>query len=158
VFAGGARRGSDPSAAASNPLLGINYFHPFGTAWRFTGFLATAIPIGSGGGDDPDPGAAAAMAAALSAQPRRATRRGRAPRGPFLLGPRPRWAPSCTPPARWLTNAAPVRNDPGSPEQITFGIGRASFQALAGLRALRRGDQDWLCRLTWTIQSEGEGP
>ena len=61
--------GRDVSGSGfSNPLLGVSHLRPFGRGWRFSGFLATAIPIGSGGGDSPDQGAAAAMAAAIPAR------------------------------------------------------------------------------------------
>lgn len=61
--------GTKPSGSGfSNPLVGINYLQPCGRGWRFSGFLATAIPIGSGGGDSPDQGAAVAMAAAIPAR------------------------------------------------------------------------------------------
>ena len=46
----------------------MNYYHSLGGNWRWSGFFATTIPIGSGGGDDPDRGAEAAMTAALSAR------------------------------------------------------------------------------------------
>lgn len=61
--------GIAPSGSAfSNPLLGITYIRPLGNCWRFGGFLATTLPIGSGGGDQPDPGAAGAVSAALAAR------------------------------------------------------------------------------------------
>jgi hypothetical protein len=61
--------GPDPSGSGmSTPLLGVTYFHPFGSGWRWTGFLATTLPVGSGGGDDADPGAAAAISAAIPAR------------------------------------------------------------------------------------------
>jgi hypothetical protein len=64
---------NDPPAgssgsALSNPLLGVNYLHPLGGGWRWTGFLASTIPVGSGGGDDPDPGRSAAQSAAIPAR------------------------------------------------------------------------------------------
>jgi hypothetical protein len=52
----------------SNPLLGINYLHPFGGGFRASGFLASTIPIGSGGGDAPDPATAAALSAGIPAR------------------------------------------------------------------------------------------
>jgi len=61
--------GRDVSGSGvSNPLLGVSYLRPFGRGWRFSGFAATTIPVGSGGGDSPDAGAAAAMSAAISAR------------------------------------------------------------------------------------------
>jgi hypothetical protein len=61
--------GGERSASAfSNPLLGVNYFHPLGGGWRWTGFLASTIPVGSGGGDDPDSAKAAAQNAAIPAR------------------------------------------------------------------------------------------
>ena len=61
--------GPDPSGDAfSNGLLGATYSCPFGDGWRFTGFLASNIPWGSGGGDNPDPGAAAALTFANNAR------------------------------------------------------------------------------------------
>lgn len=61
--------GKDPSGSAfSNPLLGITYVHSLSGGWRWTGFLATALPIGGGGGDQPDPAAAAAVSAAIPAR------------------------------------------------------------------------------------------
>jgi hypothetical protein len=63
------RGGRDASGDAfSNPLLGVNYVHPLGTDWRWTGFVASTIPIGSGGGKSPQAGAAAAIAAAIPAR------------------------------------------------------------------------------------------
>lgn len=56
------------ASAFSNPLLGINYFRPLGGGWRFTGFFASTIPVGSGGGDDPDSAKAAAQTAAMPAR------------------------------------------------------------------------------------------
>jgi hypothetical protein len=52
----------------SNPLVGVNYLHPLGGGWRWSGFFASTIPVGSGGGDAPDPGAQAAMSAAPPAR------------------------------------------------------------------------------------------
>jgi len=60
--------GSSSASALSNPLLGINYFHPLGGGWRWTGFLASTIPIGSGGGDNPDQAKADAQSAAIPAR------------------------------------------------------------------------------------------
>src|SRR5262245_2381457 len=61
--------GTSPSAGAfSNPLVGINYFHPLGSGWRWTGFFASTIPVGSGGGDTPDDAKAAAQSAAIPAR------------------------------------------------------------------------------------------
>ena len=61
--------GKDPSGSGfSNPLLGVSYVRPLAGGWRWTGFLATTLPVGSGGGDRPDAGAAAAMAAAIPAR------------------------------------------------------------------------------------------
>jgi hypothetical protein len=63
------RGGRDVSGHAfSNPLLGLNYVHPRGTDWRWTGFVASTIPIGSGGGSSPRAGAAAAIAASIPAR------------------------------------------------------------------------------------------
>ena len=56
------------ASAFSNPLLGVNYLRPFSRDWRFSGFFASTIPIGSGGGDDPDPDRAAAQTAAIPAR------------------------------------------------------------------------------------------
>jgi hypothetical protein len=61
--------GTSPSASAfSNPLVGINYFDPLGGGWRWTGFFASTIPVGSGGGDTPDTAKAAAQSAAIPAR------------------------------------------------------------------------------------------
>src|SRR5262249_59978869 len=61
--------GGPPAAGAvPNPLLGINSLHPLGGGWRWTGFFASTIPIGSGGGDDPDAGRSAAQSAAIPAR------------------------------------------------------------------------------------------
>src|SRR5262249_32508427 len=60
--------GTPAAGAFSNPLLGINYLHPLGGGWRWTGFFASTIPIGSGGGDNPDPGRSAAQSAAIPAR------------------------------------------------------------------------------------------
>ncbi len=69
VHNGAPSAGSTPSGSGfSNPLLGVNYYHSLGRSWRWSGFFASTIPIGSGGGDDPDRGAEAAMTAALSAR------------------------------------------------------------------------------------------
>jgi hypothetical protein len=57
--------GAAPSAGAvSNPLVGVTYLHPLSGGWRWTGFLASTIPIGSGGGDTPDTAKADAQSAA----------------------------------------------------------------------------------------------
>ena len=48
--------------------MGVNYLRPFSRDWRFSGFFASTIPIGSGGGDDPDPDRAAAQTAAIPAR------------------------------------------------------------------------------------------
>ncbi|HEY7574316.1 MAG TPA: hypothetical protein VIB08_04085 [Thermoanaerobaculia bacterium] len=61
--------GSDPSGSAfSNGALGANYSRAFGKGWRWTAFLGSNIPWGSGGGDSPDPGDAAALTAANAAR------------------------------------------------------------------------------------------
>ena len=52
----------DPSGDAfSNGLLGASYSKTFGEGWRWTAFLGSNIPWGSGGGDSPDPGDSAAL-------------------------------------------------------------------------------------------------
>lgn len=57
--------GPDPSGSGfSNGVLGANYSRKFGKDWRWTAFLGSNIPWGSGGGDSPDPGKAAALNAA----------------------------------------------------------------------------------------------
>lgn len=62
-------RGPAPSGSGlSNPLVGLNYLRPFGHGWRWTGFFASTVPVGSGGGDSPDPGKAAAQSAAIPAR------------------------------------------------------------------------------------------
>jgi hypothetical protein len=179
--------GPDPSGdGMSNPLVGINYFHPFGQGWRWTGFFASTVPVGSGGGDDPDPGAAAAMNAAIPARSAMdnalfavnywtvigglglarvtagATLQAEVTvlqltraRGPdsqdgsrtnftaglhaghffsksFSLGAELRMQ-------RWLTNAAPVRNDPSAREQFTFGLGPRFHFKLRNGRWIRPG-------------------
>jgi hypothetical protein len=61
--------GPDPSGSAfSNASLGGNYSQTFGKGWRWTGFLGSNIPWGSGGGDDPAPGDAAALTAGNAAR------------------------------------------------------------------------------------------
>ncbi len=46
--------GPDPRGSAwSNGVIGANYSRTFGTCWRWTGFLGSNIPWGSGGGDSP---------------------------------------------------------------------------------------------------------
>jgi hypothetical protein len=61
--------GPDPSGSGfSNALVGANYSRTFGAGWRWTGFLASTIPIGSGGGESPNAGASAAMNAAIPAR------------------------------------------------------------------------------------------
>ena len=43
--------GKDPSGSGfANPLLGVNYLHALKNGWRWTGFLASTIPVGAGGG------------------------------------------------------------------------------------------------------------
>ena len=179
--------GKDASGRGfSNPLLGINYLRPFGRGWRFSGFLASTVPVGSGGGDSPDAGAAAAMTAGISARSAMdnalfavdywtvigglgvaritpgATLQAEVTvlqltraRGPetadkyrtnltaglhaghffsprFSLGAELRMQ-------RWMTDAAPVRNDPAAREQLTAGLGpRLHFQ-VAGKHWLRPG-------------------
>jgi hypothetical protein len=170
----------------SNPLLGVNYLRPFGRGGRFSAFLASTIPIGSGGGDNPDAGAAAAMTAGISARSAMdnalfavdywtvigglgvaritpgATLQAEVTvlqltraRGPdsadkyrtnltaglhaghffsprFSLGAEVRMQ-------RWMTNAAPVRNDPSAREQFTAGIGPRFHFQVAGRHWLRPG-------------------
>lgn len=162
---------ANPSASAfSNPLLGINRLRPLGRDWRFSGFFASTIPIGSGGGHDPDRGRAAAQTAAIPARSsmdnalfavnywtvigglgvarvtRGLTLQGEVTvlqlfrvRGPdsqdenrtnFTAGlhaghffsPRVSLGGEVRM-QRWLTNAAPVRNDPSAREQLTFALG-----------------------------------
>jgi hypothetical protein len=178
--------GPPPSGSGfSNPVLGANYLQPLGGGWRWSAFLATTIPVGSGGGDDPDAGAPEAMSAAIPARSAmddalfavnywtvigglgiaRVTpaltlqaevtvlqlTRARGPEtqdksrtnltagvhaGHFFspkvsVGGEVRMQ-------RWMTNAAPVRNDPAAREQLTFGVGpRLHFQL--GKRTLRPG-------------------
>jgi len=162
---------ANPSASAlSNPLVGINHLRPMGPDWRFGGFFASTIPIGSGGGDDPDPGRSAAQSAAIPARSsmdnalfavnywtvigglgvaritRGLTLQGEVTvlqlfrvRGPdtqdetrtnltaglhagHFFSPRVSLGGEVRL-QRWLTNAAPVRNDPSAREQLTFGVG-----------------------------------
>lgn len=49
-------------------MVGANFSTPFGPGWRWTAFLGSTIPFGSGGGDSPDAGAAAAISAGISAR------------------------------------------------------------------------------------------
>jgi hypothetical protein len=57
--------GADPSGNGfSNGVLGANYSKTISKDLRWTAFLGSNIPWGSGGGDDPDPGKAAALNAA----------------------------------------------------------------------------------------------
>jgi hypothetical protein len=162
--------GPNPSSAFSNPLLGINHLRPLGKDWRFSGFFASTIPIGSGGGDAPDPGRSAAQSAAIPARSSmdnalfavnywtvigglgfaRVTR-GLTLQGEVTVlqlfrvrGPETQddtrtnltagvhaghfFSPRVSLGAevrlqRWLTDAAPVRNDPSAREQLTFGLG-----------------------------------
>lgn len=61
--------GPDPSGSAfSNGAIGANFSCPFGDGWRWTGFVGSNIPWGSGGGDSPDPGDAAALTAGNAAR------------------------------------------------------------------------------------------
>ena len=61
--------GPDPSGSAfSNGAVGANISCPFGNGWRWTAFVGSNIPWGSGGGDDPDPGDAAALTAGNAAR------------------------------------------------------------------------------------------
>ncbi len=163
--------GPDPSGSGfSNALLGGNYSRPFGAGWRWTAFLASTIPIGSGGGDSPDAGAAAAMQAAIPARSAmdnalfavnywtviggldlayispEVTLQAEATllqltrvRGPesqdssrtnFTAGIHAGhfFSPLVSLGAevrlqRWLSDAAPARNDPSARQQLTFGIG-----------------------------------
>lgn len=177
----------NPSAdALSNALLGVNYFHPSGGAWRWTGFLATTIPFGSGGGDDPDPAKADAQSAAIPARSAidnalfavnywtmigglglaRITpgltlhaevtvlqlTRARGPdtqdasrtnltagvhAGHFFT-PKVSFGVELRG-QRWLTNAAPVRNDPEARQQFTMGLGPRLHFKLGDRRWLRPG-------------------
>src|SRR5205085_1652878 len=155
---------------------GINYLHPLGDGWRWTGFFASTIPIGSGGGDTPDAAKADAQSAAI---PVRSGMEGSlfsvnywtliggmgvarishalTLQGEFTIfqlirvrGPESQdksrtnltlglhaghfLSPKVSLGAelrvqRWLTNAAPVRNDPSARQQFTFGVGpRFHFQ------------------------------
>ena len=61
-------RGIAVANAVSNRLLGVNYLHPLGGGWRWTGFFASTIPIGSGGGETPDSAKADAQSAAIPAR------------------------------------------------------------------------------------------
>ena len=179
--------GKDASGRGfSNPLLGVNYLRAFGRGWRFSGFFASTIPIGSGGGDNPDAGAAASMTAGISARSAMdnalfavdywtvigglglaritpgATLQAEVTvlqltraRGPetadkhrtnltagfhaghffsprFSLGAEVRMQ-------RWMTNAAPVRNDPAAREQFTAGAGPRFHFQVGGKRWLRPG-------------------
>lgn len=183
---------SPPGSAAgsanvfSNALFGVNYFHPLRGGWRWTGFLASTIPIGSGGGDDPDPARAAAQSAAIPARSSMdnalfavnywtiigglglarvtpgVTLQAEVTvlqlfhaRGPdtqdgartnltaglhaghffsprFSVGAEVRLQ-------NWLTDAAPVRNDPSARQQFTFGVGPRLHLKLGDGRALRPG-------------------
>jgi hypothetical protein len=61
--------GPDPSGSAfSNGVLGANISCPFGDGWRWTAFVGSNIPWGSGGGDNPDPGDEAALTAGNAAR------------------------------------------------------------------------------------------
>jgi hypothetical protein len=179
--------GSAPSGSGfSNPLLGVNYLRPVGQGWRFSGFLASTIPIGSGGGDMPDAGAAAAMTAGISARSAmdnalfavdywtvigglglarisagstlqaevtvlQLTR----VRGPesadehrtnltaglhagHFFSPRVSLGAEIRM-QRWMTNAAPVRNDPAAREQFTAGFGPRFHFKVGGKHWLRPG-------------------
>ena len=176
-----------PSANAfSNPLLGINYFHPLRAGWRWTGFFASTIPVGSGGGDDPDPGKAAAQSAAVPARSAMDNALfavnywtvigglGLARVTPGLTlqaevtvlqlfrvrGPESQdgsrtnltaglhaghfFSPRISLGAEvrlqnWLTDAAPVRNDPSARQQLTLGLGPRLHFKLGGGRVLRPG-------------------
>jgi len=179
--------GKDASGSGfSNPLLGVNYLRPFGRGWRFSGFFASTIPIGSGGGDNPDAGAAASMTAGISARSAMdnalfavdywtvigglglaritpaATLQAEVTvlqltraRGPetadkyrtnltaglhaghffspkFSLGAEIRMQ-------RWMTDAAPVRNDAAAREQFTAGVGPRFHFQVGGKHWLRPG-------------------
>ena len=179
--------GAAPSASAfSNPLLGVNYIHPLGGGWRWTGFFASTIPIGSGGGDTPDSAKADAQSAAI---PARSSMEGslfavnywaligglglaRITHGLTLQaevtvfqltrvrGPETQdksrtnltaglhaghfFSPKVSIGAelriqRWLTNAAPVRNDPSARQQVTLGLGPRFHFKLDEKRWLRPG-------------------
>jgi len=179
--------GGTPSADAfSNPLLGINYFHSLRGGWRWTGFFASTIPVGSGGGDDPDPGKAAAQGAAIPARSAMDNALfavnywtvigglGLARITPGLTlqaevtvlqlfrvrGPQSQddsrtnltaglhaghfFSPRISLGAEvrlqnWLTDAAPVRNDPSARQQLTVGLGPRFHFKLGGGRVLRPG-------------------
>jgi len=61
--------GPDTSGSAfSNGAVGANISCPFGDGWRWTAFVGSNIPWGSGGGDSPDPGDAAALTAGNAAR------------------------------------------------------------------------------------------
>jgi hypothetical protein len=179
--------GAAPSASAfSNPLLGVNYIHPLGGGWRWTGFFASTIPIGSGGGDTPDSAKADAQSAAI---PARSSMEGslfavnywavigglglaRITHGLTLQaevtvfqltrvrGPETQdksrtnltaglhaghfFSPKVSVGAElriqhWLTNAAPVRNDPSARQQLTLGLGPRFHFKLDEKRWLRPG-------------------
>ena len=179
--------GASPSANAfSNPLLGVNYLHPLDGGWRWTGFFASTIPIGSGGGDTPDSAKADAQSAA---GPARSNMEGslfavnywtvigglglaRITRGLTLQaeatvfqltrvrGPETQDASRTSLTAglhaghffsprvslgadlrvqRWLTNAAPVRNDPTARQQVTLGLGPRFHFKVGEKRWLRPG-------------------
>ncbi len=182
--------GAASASAFSNPLVGVSYFHPLGGGWRWTGFFASTIPIGSGGGDNPDASKAAAQTAAIPARSSmdnalfavnywtvigglglaRITpgltlqaevtvlqlTRARGPdtqdasRTNFTAGLHAGhfFSPKLSLGAelrvqRWLTNAAPVRNDPSARQQFTLGLGPRFHFRLGGKRWLRPG-------LSWT--------
>jgi hypothetical protein len=171
---------ANPSATAfSNALVGINHLRPLSRDWRFAGFFASTLPIGSGGGDRPDPARSAAQTAAIPARSAmdnalfavnywtvigglgvaRVTPgltlqaevtvlellRVRGPdsqdgnRTNFTAGLHAGhfFSPRMSLGAevrlqRWLTNAAPVRNDPSAREQLTFGVGPRFHFKLGG--------------------------
>ena len=178
--------GGASASAFSNPVLGVNYFHPLGGGWRWTGFFASTIPVGSGGGDAPDSAKAAAQTAAIPARSSmdnalysvnywtvigglglaritpgltlhaEATvfqlTRARGPdtqdksRTNFTAGLHAGrfFSPRVSVGAevrvqRWLTNAAPVRNDPSAREQLTFGVGPRFHFQIGGKKWLRPG-------------------
>lgn len=177
----------DPGGSGfSNPLVGVNYIRPFGKGWRFTAFVASTIPVGSGGGDAPDAGASGAMNAAIPArssmdnalfavnywtlaggvgfarithgltlQAEATVLQLTRARGPDTqdasrtnmtagLHAGHFFSPRVSLGAElrlqlWLTDAAPVKNDPAARQQVTFGVGPRFHFRLPGGRWLRPG-------------------
>lgn len=60
--------GTKGGSGVSNPLFGVTHVRPLSGPWRFAGFFAFTLPVGSGGGDDPDPGAAFAVPKGIQAR------------------------------------------------------------------------------------------